>query len=105
MMHDLYPSPNEDEEEYISAGKNSIDNGNLDIVIDVDSDDMYEYDIDELQDYSTDELYEMYHETEVEEDQDSTETFLDEIDEDQLPEFIEKLNESLDMFRRFNKYN
>jgi hypothetical protein len=27
------------------------------------------------------------------------------IDEEILPEFMEKLNESLDMFRRFNKYN
>lgn len=29
----------------------------------------------------------------------------EEIDEEILPEFIEKLNESLDMFRRFKKYN
>lgn len=95
MMHDVYPSPNEDE--YISLWKDSDD---------IDSDDMFEYDIDEMEDYSTDELYEMYHETEVEEDdQEPNKTFFDEVDEDQLPEFIEKLNESLDMFRRFNKYN
>jgi len=31
--------------------------------------------------------------------------FFDEIDEDLLPEFKEKLNESLDMFKRFKKYN
>jgi hypothetical protein len=31
--------------------------------------------------------------------------FSDEVDEDILPEFTEKLNESLDMFRRFKKYN
>ena len=48
----------------------------------------------------------MYNETEIEEeDQDLNDTFLDNVDEDQIPEFIEKLNESLDMFRRFNKYN
>jgi len=31
--------------------------------------------------------------------------FEDEIDEDILPDFMEKLNESLDMFKRFKKYN
>ena len=31
--------------------------------------------------------------------------FSEEVDEDILPEFTEKLNESLDMFRRFKKYN
>ena len=31
--------------------------------------------------------------------------FEDDVDEDILPEFMEKLNESLDMFKRFNKYN
>ena len=31
--------------------------------------------------------------------------FSDDVDEDILPEFTEKLNESLDMFRRFKKYN
>jgi hypothetical protein len=29
---------------------------------------------------------------------------LDKIDEDILPDFISKLNESLDMFERFKKY-
>lgn len=31
--------------------------------------------------------------------------FEDEVDEDVLPEFMDKLHESLDMFRRFKKYN
>ena len=31
--------------------------------------------------------------------------FVDEVDEEVLPDFTEKLNESLDMFRRFKKYN
>ena len=31
--------------------------------------------------------------------------FMDEVDEEVLPDFTEKLNESLDMFRRFKKYN
>ena len=30
---------------------------------------------------------------------------IDEVDEDILPDFIEKLNESIDMFERFKKYN
>jgi hypothetical protein len=29
----------------------------------------------------------------------------EEVDEDVLPEFMEKLHESIDMFQRFKKYN
>ena len=55
MMHDVYPSPTEDE--YISLGNfNNEMSQNLD---------QYEFDIDELEDYSTDELQE--NEQEVEE--------------------------------------
>jgi hypothetical protein len=55
MMHDVYPSPSEDE--YISLGNfNNEMSQNLD---------QYEFDIDELEDYSTDELQE--NEQEVEE--------------------------------------
>jgi hypothetical protein len=36
---------------------------------------------------------------------DSVDIDFEEIDEDILPEFVEKLHESLDMFRRFKKYN
>lgn len=35
----------------------------------------------------------------------SEENFSDDVDDEVLPEFTEKLNESLDMFRRFKKYN
>jgi hypothetical protein len=31
--------------------------------------------------------------------------FEDDLEEDILPEFMSKLNESLDMFNRFKKYN
>lgn len=49
-FHNLYPSPNEDESEYLTFGKfNNEMNDNLD---------QYEYDIDELEDYSTEPLYE-----------------------------------------------
>jgi hypothetical protein len=34
-----------------------------------------------------------------------SEEVYDEIDEDDLPEFKSKLQESLDMFRRFGNYN
>ena len=72
--------------------------------------DQYEYDIDELEDYSTDELYEMYHETDPEEYEDEfnddEDTFnLDGVDTDDISNVMYSINESLDMFRRFNKYN
>jgi hypothetical protein len=35
----------------------------------------------------------------------SEENFSDDVDDEVLPEFTERLNESLDMFRRFKKYN
>jgi hypothetical protein len=56
--------------------------------------DEYEYDIDELEDYSSEEMGEGF-----------SEEVYDEIDEDDLPEFKSKLQESLDMFRRFGNYN
>jgi hypothetical protein len=56
--------------------------------------DEYEYDIDELEDYSSEEMGEGF-----------SEEVYDEIDEDDLPEFKSKLQESLDMFKRFNNYN
>jgi hypothetical protein len=51
----------------------------------------YEFDIDEMEDYTTQPMNEG--------------GFEDEVDEEVLPEFMEKLNESLDMFRRFKNYN
>jgi hypothetical protein len=62
--------------------------------------DQYEYDIDELEDYSADEISEEYDDLSEQPTLD-----LEDIDEEILPEFIEKLNESLDMFKRFQKYN
>ena len=42
------------------------------------------------------------------EDDDPEETFgfdFEEVDNDELPEFMDKLHESLDMFQRFKMYN
>jgi len=90
MMHDEYPSPNEDEFDFVSLGKKDEDN--LDFVLDIDElDETYEFDIDEMEDYTTQPMNEY--------------KFEDEIDDEVLPEFMGKLHESLDMFRRFKNYN
>ena len=97
FLHDLYPSPNEEEFDYKSFGKYEDDmeeNYN-----------QYEYDIDELEDYSSEEINETFNEEEDEFNEFMEEDdILDKIDEDILPDFISKLNESLDMFERFKKY-
>ena len=106
---DEYPSPNENEVDYVSLGNvedecKHCDDDNLDIVIDVDSDyynmgevfeddvvdsvEKYEYDIEEPEGFESQPM-----------------NFDKELEEDDLPNFIEKLNESLDMFKRFKKYN
>lgn len=97
MMHDTYPSPNEDEEQYVSLGNFDEDMAqNLD---------QYEYDIDELEDYSTDELYEMDTDFEGGFNEDEDTFNLDGVDTDDISNVMSSINESLDMFRRFNKYN
>jgi len=79
MFYDDNQSPNEDEFDYISLGT-------------VDDDD--EYDNRDLPDFPSTEDYE------------SKEPFdFEEVDDDDLPDFIDKLQESLDMFKRFKKYN
>ena len=91
--HEEYPSPNEDEFDYISLGNTDdeckhCDDDKLDVVIDIDDED--------LNDFSSTE------------DDDPEETFgfdFEEVDNDELPEFMDKLHESLDMFQRFKMYN
>jgi hypothetical protein len=78
IMHDRYPSPSEDD---------SLENYENEMTF---NNDAYEYDIDELEDYSAEDI---------------SEDLFTEIDEDILPEFMSKINESLDMFKRFKKYN
>lgn len=95
MMHDMYPSPNEEEEEYLSVGKKSIDdNDNLDIVIDIDPDNRFEFDIDEVDDFSSGEIVPTDKEIDV-----------TEVDDENKYEVLTDINESLKMFKRFKKYN
>jgi hypothetical protein len=97
LMHDIYPSPNEDEVEFISIGLNGDedDEDSLPIFSTHFEDDeeenpiKYEYNIEELDDFMSGQMNEVY----------------DEVDEDIVDSFREKLNESLDMFQRFKKYN
>ena len=112
FMHDVLPSPNEDEFDYETFGKFSDEmRANKD---------QYEYDIDKLEDYSTQEMSEMYDENQQEFDT-STDDNLEET-VDYLPKYdwltneesdeledlsgvVSDINESLDMFKRFRKYN
>jgi len=104
FMHDIYPSPNEEEDEFVSLGTpcKTCDNDNLDIVIDFDPEEapeVPEYDFyGNFADYSED----LPGSENIEVTGDS---FADEVSDDELPDFMEKLNESLDMFKRFKKYN
>jgi len=73
------------------------DDDSLDIVIDFDElGEEFEYDID--RDFSEDLAGPMNYEV-------SGDSFKDEVEDEELPDFMEKLNESLDMFKRLRKYN
>jgi hypothetical protein len=78
IMHDRYPSPVDEE---------SLDDYEDEMMS---NNDQYEYDIDELEDYSAEDI---------------SEDLFTEIDDENLPDFMSKINESLDMFRRFKNYN
>ena len=96
IMHDVYPSPNENETDLtiISLGKQE-DEPEFDLSAHepfYDEEEFvpfYEYNIEELGDFESGPIDSLYHE----------------VDSDILDDFAEKLNESLDMFRRFKKYN
>ena len=77
-------------------GEDGEDGDSSDIVIDIDElGEDFEYDID--RDFSEDLTGPMNYEV-------TGDSFKDEVDDEELPDFMEKLNESLDMFRRFKKY-
>jgi hypothetical protein len=135
-FHDTYPSPNEDEIEFISLGlyekddddddddyknlsmynpyygdKNfdfdgedeeckHCDGDKLDIVIDVD-----DLPIDEVNEFEFNPEYDDSGISEIGNYKTDTMNFDGELDESVLPKFMEQLNESLDMFKRFKKYN
>ena len=83
MMHDTYPSPGHDDEDE-----------DFDVILTLD-------DLDEDYDEAI-QTYDIDQQAFVAE---PVTDFSAVIDEEVLPDFMEKLNESLDMFRRFNKYN
>lgn len=95
FMDHVLPSPNEDEFDYETFG--SFDN-------EMESnDDQYEYDIDELEDYSSEPMDEVY-----EEEEEKHENWMDEEiieDMENLSDVVSSIHESLDMFKRFKKYN
>lgn len=112
-MNNDYPSPNENEQEYVSYG-NFKDEMSQNL-------DQYEYDIDELEDYSTDGLYSdddeteddetEYDETEDDETEDdedynfSDDLDISSVDEENQYDVLSNINESLNMFKKFKNYN
>ena len=107
-MNNDYPSPNENEQEYVSYG-NFKDEMSQNL-------DQYEYDIDELDDFSTDGLYSdddeteddetEYDETEDDEDYNfSDDLDISSVDEENQYDVLSNINESLNMFKKFKNYN
>ena len=124
-----FPSPNENEVDYISLGNTGdeckhCDDDSIDIVVDIDEleEGFDDFDIKRKRggiDYNEKEFpgtnkYKVdiedlnfgdFLEPKSDDDFSGVDFDFEEVDEDVLPEFMEKLNESLDMFKRFKKYN
>lgn len=102
MLDQYYPSPNEEEEEFVTYGKISdeeeIPNTSLQKL------DRFEYDIDELEDYSASNDYDNTNEEDLTYSERLQDT-LQNVDEEILPELVQQLYESRHMFERFKKYN
>ena len=99
MYDPYYGDDEEDEDEYVSLGlkNDDEDEDSLGIVIDFDEiGEDYEYNI--YRDFKGDLAGPMNYEV-------TGDSFKDEVDDEEIPDFMEKLNESLDMFKRFKKYN
>lgn len=97
FMHDILPSPNEDETEFQTYGNyqdEMINNLN-----------QYEYDIDELEDYSSEQMDEDVDDYNEDLEEAKFAHLADNIDEEELPDVFMNIKESLDMFERFRKYN
>ena len=85
------------DDEYISLGNKD------------EFDEDYEFDIDETGDFMSEPMNEDDFDDVIQDDSDDfreidVEDF-DELEEEELPEFMDKLNESLNMFRRMSNYN
>ena len=98
-FHDDYPSPNENENEYISVGFfDDMDGDGEDDILD-------KLDVDD--DFKDRSMYSPYYDDENTEDvidiEDDYNIFL-ELEEEDRDEVTKKVNESLDMFSRFKKY-
>ena len=122
-FHDKYPSPNEDEGEYISIGffddeDNSksmrarfFDKEDEEDEWDDENESRYNdrvnYGIDDESAYTDNDDwdYEDYMNSDFSDFMGTSDSFKDRVDDDELPDFMEKLNESLDMFKRFKRYN
>lgn len=102
MLDQYYPSPNEEEEEFVTYGKISdeeeIPNTSLQNL------DRFEYDIDKLEDYSASNDYDNTNEEDLTYSERLQDT-LQNVDEEILPELVQQLYESRHMFERFKKYN
>lgn len=99
MYDPYYGDDGDDEDEYVSLGltNDDEDEDSLGNVINFDElGEEFEYDID--RDSEEDLTNPMNYEV-------TDDSFEDEVDEEEMPDFMENLNESLDMFKRFKKYN
>lgn len=103
MYDPYYGDDVDDEDEYVSLGMKDdneckhCDDDSLDVIIDFDElGEEFEYDID--RDFEEDLAGPMNYKV-------TGDSFKDEVDDEEMPNLMEKLNESLDMFKRFKKYN
>ena len=99
---------NDEDDSYISLGISINDDDDDDLIqnlIDNDDydDESFDIELDEVDDTILDLKPEWSDEEEIVND--IYDDGFDEVDEEEKDEFLNKLNESLDMFRRFKKYN
>ena len=101
---------NDEDDSYISLGISINDDDDDDLIQNLidnddytDEDESFDIELDEVDDTILDLKPEWSDEEEIVND--IYDDGFDEVDEEEKDEFLNKLNESLDMFRRFKKYN